>query len=357
MAPFITGRGKTMEKYGVLVVDHSALMRKTISSIIEASPNLYVIGKARNGLDAIEKVNRLKPAIVTLEIELSELDGLSTLKRLMDEAPLPVVMVSNRVEATLDASKFGAVDFVIKSNLLKQSDESHIDGFCKILLDAATTNLSIPLERIKSLEDEVKINKEVYRNKKAKIELLIIGSSTGGPSALQSILTRFPSTMNIPILIIQHMPPGFTKPLAERFNHLCSLNVKEAEDNELLVPGTIYIAPAGVQTSLMKQKDGKYMVNQKMTTIIEPLYKPSIDVTLLSISPHAKERLLTVILTGMGDDGLKGCTAVKKYGGTVLAQSEETCIVYGMPKVVYEAGLVDKQLPLSDIYEEIMIRV
>ena len=357
MAPFITGRGKNMNKYGVLVVDNSAFMRKTISSIIEASPDFFIIGKARNGLDALEKVKRLKPAIVTLAIDMPELDGLATLRRLMEESPLPIVMLSNRVEAILEASELGAVDFVVKNNLLNESDASQIESFYKILLAAANANISKLVKCKEPIEKEEAYKKEDHSNKASNKDLLIIGSSTGGPRALQSILTRFPSTMRIPILIIQHMPPGFTRPLAERFDHLCTLNVKEAEDNELLIPGTIYIAPAGVQTSLIKQEDGKYKVNQQMSPVIEALYKPSIDVTLLSISAEAKQGLLTVILTGMGDDGLRGCTAVKQYGGTVLAQSKETCVIYGMPKVVFEAGLVDKQLQLSDIYDEIMMRI
>lgn len=196
--------------------------------------------------------------------------------------------------------------------------------------------------------------KVIKKEKKQNLDIIIIGSSTGGPAALQNIITKFPSDFPVPILLIQHMPVGFTKPLAERFRHLCNLKVKEAEDKEVLEAGTIYIAPAGIQTLLKKNEAGHYVVSQKNITHVETLYKPSIDVTLLSISNEAKDRLLTVILTGMGDDGLRGCKETKKYGGTVFAQSEETCVVYGMPKVVFNAGLVDKQLPLANIFDEIM---
>ena len=346
-----------MEKYGVLVVDDSAFMRKTICSIIDACPYLYVIGRARNGLDAIEKVERLKPAIVTLDIEMPELDGLETLKRLMNEMPIPVVMLSNGADSTIQAIELGAVDFVMKHDLVKENNTSQIEDFCNRLIAAVTANIHklINSETGRKLADirDIELQVKKDRNK----ELLIIGSSTGGPAALQKILTRFPITMDIPILVIQHMPPGFTKALAERFDSICSLRVKEVEHNETLKAGTIYIAPAGIQTTLNKSDEGTYIVRQKMTTFIETLYKPSIDVTLLSIATESKADLLTVILTGMGDDGLRGCTAVKQHGGTVLAESEETCVIYGMPKVVFDAGLVDKQLPLPHIFDEIITRL
>lgn len=340
-----------MDKYGVLVVDDSAFMRKMISSIINASPNFYVIGKARNGIDAIEKIKRLKPSIVTLDMEMPVLNGLETLKILMKEMPLPVVMVSNDEERNLQCIHYGAVDYVLKSNLIHQNDRSKTEEFYKKLSICVKENVHKGIvEEIehKPLEEKRKINNQ--QNK----EIIIIGSSTGGPAALQKIVTKFPSDFPIPILIIQHMPIGFTKPLADRFRNLCKLNVKEAEHNETLEAGTIYIAPAGVQTLLKRNTFSQYVVVQKNSTNIETLYKPSIDVTLLSISNEAKDKLLTIILTGMGDDGLRGCEATKKFGGTVLAEAEETCIVYGMPKVVFNAGLVDKQLPIQNIFDEII---
>lgn len=342
-----------MEKYGVLVVDDSAFMRKMISLIIDACPNLYVIGKARNGIDAIEKIKRLKPAIVTLDIEMPELDGLAALKVIMTEMPVPVVMLSNGTDSTIEAFELGAVDFVMKGNLIKENNHEEIDDFYKRLYVAATAKLPKPV--IKEIVNEplVEEKKKVFPIKHSK-EMIIIGSSTGGPAALQKIITKFPPSIPVPVVVIQHMPPGFTRPLADRFNKLCALKVKEAEHNEILEAGTIYIAPAGLQTTIIKNDVGQYVVRQKITSSIETLYKPSIDVTLLSISQDVREKLLAVILTGMGDDGLRGCKAIKKYGGTVIAESEETCVVYGMPKVVFEAGLVDKKVPLPQIFDEIM---
>lgn len=346
-----------MDKYGVLVVDDSALMRKTISSIINHSQKFYVVGKARNGIDAIEKVKRLKPSVVVLDVEMPELDGIETLKVLMTELPIPVIMLSNYVGFKEKSFELGAVDFVLKSDLFNQNDKDQLEGFYEKLHLALTKEL--PNRELTELNNEPQIEKkmDIKEQKKRNKEIIIIGSSTGGPAALQTIVMKIPHNIPIPILVIQHMPPGFTRPLAQRLNELCCLRVKEAEDQEILEAGTIYIAPAGIQTTLNKNHLGRYVVHLKKQTQVDTLYKPSIDVTLLSVSEVAKEKILTVILTGMGDDGLRGCMDIKKHGGTVIAESEETCVVYGMPKVVFEAGLVDKKLPLPYICDEIMVNI
>jgi len=329
-------------------------MRKLVSAIIEDSPELFVIGKARNGIDALDKIKKLKPDVVTLDIEMPEMDGLETLEQLMVECPVPVVMLSNGVDSTLEAFERGAVDFVLKEHLLHQGHQEIIQDFHSRVLSAAKAK--IPKRRRPETTIHTVDVKEQTESKITNFdkELLIIGSSTGGPSALQTILTQFPKTFNLPIMVIQHMPPGFTKPLAERFDKLCELTVKEAEHNEVMTAGTIYIAPAGLQTTIQKNDQHEYKIRLKITASIETLYKPSVDVTLLSIAAFCKEKLLTVILTGMGDDGLRGCKAVKASGGIVIGESEESCVVYGMPKVVFEAGLVDKQASIDEMYEVIM---
>ena len=341
-----------MDKYGVLVVDDSAFMRKTIGLIIEASEQFYVIGKARNGLDALEKMERLKPDLITLDIEMPELDGLGTLKAVMKNNPLPVVMISNEEQATLEALELGAVDVVLKSKLIHDGEQS-FEHFYK-RLDAAVHVKRSKLIAKEPVSVKPKTVPQVKPWNSVQTKLLIIGSSTGGPAALHKILTNLPAAISVPIVIIQHMPPGFTKPLAERFNKACDFTVKEAEHKEVLQNGVVYIAPAGIQTLLQKNEQGQYSIKQKISMAYETLYKPSIDVTLLSIAEEAKADLTVMILTGMGNDGLKGCYEVKKYGGMVLAESEESCIVYGMPKVVINAGLADKQLVLDDISDEII---
>ena len=358
-----------MKQYGVLVVDDSSFMRKCISMLIEKDSQLFVTGIARNGIDAIEKVQRLKPDIVTMDVEMPEMDGMTALKEIMRTCPVPVVMLSNRTdrdpETAFKALDLGAADFYLKSVLLEENVKPEIiKEFLERLKAVAEKSRKLDneeQEHISNSENMSEILESILNKPESWIEsksrlsdLLIIGCSTGGPSALQSILPRFPKDTHVPIVVLQHMPPGFTKPLAERFDTICNLRVKEAEDGDILEAGNIYIAPAGYQTLLYKKTDGSTALKIVDNPSVETVYKPSINVTLNSAAPIYKERLLSVILTGMGNDGLLGCETVKKYNGRIIVEAEESCIVYGMPKVVYEAGLADVQAPLSSIFHKIM---
>lgn len=340
-----------MKKYKVLIVDDSAVMRKTLSSIIESSSNFYVIGKARNGFDALEKMERLKPDIVLLDTDMPELDGLNLMKNLKMNNFIPIIMLAEDLESRVEAMKLGVDDYILKSLVLEGNDQ-FLQSFYEMLENTILVKHTITMENTTQPTIE---NNDVANDINKKI--LVIGSSTGGPAALQKILVKIPKTLSVPIVIVQHMPPGFTKSLAERFNNVCEIEVKEAEHKEILKPGTVYIAPAGIQTLVKINKEGQYYFIQRSETNYTTLYKPSIDVMLLSVAEIVKDQLLTVILTGMGDDGLIGCKAVKANGGIVLAESEESCVVYGMPKVVSQAGLVDKELPIYDMADEILIHI
>lgn len=327
-----------MNKYGVLVVDDSAVMRKKISQVVEATDELEVIGKARNGIDALEKIAYLHPDLVVLDTEMPVMDGLSALQQQMQQAPLPIVVLGDATDAE-QALKLGAVQFFDKNLFFENTTVNLVDFIQQRDVVPAPEVVDIPLKKKVSITVSERI--------------LVIGSSTGGPAALQTILKAFPEDIHVPVLIIQHMPVGFTKSLATRFNDLCPFSVKEAEHDELLEAGTVYIAPAGIQTLLTQTRQGQYRIQLTSTINYNTLYKPSVDVTLLSLAPKSRENTLAVILTGMGDDGLKGCKAVKAYGGTVFAEAEESCVVYGMPKVVVNAGLADRQLPLDHIAKAI----
>lgn len=346
----------------MLVVDDSSFMRKSISLIIEKDPQLFVAGIARDGSDAIEKVQRLKPAIVTMDVEMPEMDGITALEKIMETCPVPVVMLSNYTEEgaeiTVRALELGAVDFFPKNELLRQDVEQEvIDDFLRRLKTIAES-AKIPPREVKVPGGKgIKSTERESAAKGHLADLLIIGTSTGGPAALQSILPYFPDDTRVPILVIQHMPPGFTKSLADRFDTFCNLHVKEAEDGDILEAGNIYIAPAGFQTLLAKKNDGNVAIRVEDSMDEKILYKPSVNVTLDSAAPIYKERLLTVILTGMGNDGLNGSRSVKKYNGRVIVEAEESCIVYGMPKAVLEAGLADIQVPLSNIFDKIMLYI
>jgi len=344
-----------MPQYGVLVVDDSALMRRAISKWVESDPQCFVVGLARNGIEAVEKAQRLKPDVITMDVEMPGMDGLTALQQIMQLCPVPVVMLSSYTDsgtiATLEALERGAVDFFLKESLFESASTKYDQDYLVRLKAAAKAKVQGYLEPAKTVSAP---DTSMKRAEPSKIDFIIIGCSTGGPSALQSILPRFTSDFLVPILVVQHMPPGFTKPLADRFNQMCKLQVREAEDGDTIQTGTILVAPAGFQTVLQRRGNGEIKVQIKSQTPLETLYKPSIDVTVASASTVYADKLLAVILTGMGADGLHGCKRVKECGGHVISESEETCIVYGMPKVVHEAGYSDRQSPLPEIYEQIL---
>jgi two-component system, chemotaxis family, protein-glutamate methylesterase/glutaminase len=341
-----------MKQYGVLVVDDSAFMRRSISLLLENDPQFFIVGIARNGEDAIEKVKRLQPDLVTMDVEMPKMNGLQALEQIMKTSPVPVVMLSSHTaegaKETIQALELGAVDFFLKESLIKERDNQQItQDFFNRLKSVAEVKFQVKPQVGPSKSNEKK------KIRSSHTELIFIGCSTGGPSALQSILPRFPKEFPIPIVVAQHMPPGFTKTLADRFNTLCQLKVKEIHDGECLLPGTIYIAPSGYQTKF-ENKAGEITfqvidhINEKV------LYKPCIDVSLKSAAPLFKDRILSIILTGMGSDGMLGCEMVKKYNGYVFVEAEESCVVYGMPKAVKNAGHADGQYPLSQMYQEIL---
>jgi len=346
-----------MRQYGVLVVDDSAFMRRAISKIIESDGQLYTVGAARNGQEAVEKVQRLRPDVVTMDVEMPEMNGLQALRQIQKVSPVPVVMLSSftgvGTKATLDALELGAVDVFLKSDLLKDPlDPDSVKEFLERIKAAAVARIPEATRTMAYPE-----HPHVQKQSESQIDLVIIGSSTGGPSALQTVLPRFAPDFPVPILVVQHMPPGFTKSFADRFNHLCNLHVKEAEDGDLLEPGTIFIAPSGFQTLIEERRNGSKCLRIQAESPIPTLYKPSVDVTLLSAAPIFGGRLLAVILTGMGVDGLEGCKKVKEHQGRVVVEAEESCVVYGMPKAVFEAGYADRQMALSSIYPFILSHV
>ena len=341
-------------RYGVLIVDDSAFMRRAISLLFEGEPDFYIVGIARNGEEAIEKANRFKPHVITMDIEMPEMDGLTALEEIVKTSKTPVVMLSTQTEdgadATIKALAIGAVDFYPKGDLLKDPvDPEMIKGFLQRVRTAARAKV-----RVGMLAEEVEAAQQFpVQRKDPRVGMLIIGCSTGGPSALQCILPRLPKDFPAGVVVIQHMPPGFTKPLADRFNQLCQLSVKEAENGDIPQPGMVLVASAGFQTEFHSGPDG--IIRLKVSEDGgRHLYKPSVDVTLLSAAPLYREKLLVSILTGMGSDGLEGCRLVKKFEGTVLSEAEESCVVYGMPKVVFEAGLSDRQVSLSNMFPSIL---
>ena len=368
-----------------LVVDDSAFMRKLIADFLADHPEIDVVGTARNGKEAIEKVKTLKPDVVTMDIEMPLMNGLEALKEIMEKHPVPVVMLSSTTKIgaanTMLAMEYGAVDFVAKPggaislNLHEAKEEIlakvaaasgvHISTLTRKMTGRVAAKPIAPVRNEKLVKKEtVEVpRREESRHKlspiKSKIAktgktFVIIGTSTGGPRALQEVLTRLPATIGAPILVVQHMPAGFTKSLADRLNGLSEITVKEAEDGELLVNGTAYIAPGGKHLKFSKTGMNYYV---RLDPVEAPRmgHRPSVDVLLESAAESPELNYLSVIMTGMGYDGKAGMELLRKNGKTVtIAESAKTSVVYGMPKAVQEAGLADEVVDVHDISGAIM---
>ena len=346
-----------MHRIRVLVVDDSALMRKIISDMLVSSPDIEVIGKANNGEDAIEKVSRLKPDVVTMDIEMPVLDGLQALGYIMSECPTPVIMLSaeNSADVTITAFHYGAVDFIQKPSGNIRLDLAVIkDELIKKVKAAAGVKTSklvfLDENKINEKPEPEKVNDANTR------KIVIIGTSTGGPRALQQVIPLLPITLNAAVLVVQHMPPGFTKSLADRLNKQSMINVREAREGDLVEPGTILIAPGDYHMIVRQQKREGRTVEVISLNRDEKVQgvRPSVDVLLNSVAQIYGKDALGVILTGMGSDGSMGIMKIKKAGGMVIAEDESTCVVYGMPKVIIEQKMADYILPIDKIAEGII---
>ncbi|RKZ23556.1 chemotaxis response regulator protein-glutamate methylesterase [bacterium] len=331
----------------VLVVDDSAFMRKVIRDILEEDPEIEVVGTARNGIQAIKLVRELKPDVVTMDVEMPKMNGIEALEIIMKENPVPVIMVSAYTREgagiTIEALEKGAFDFVpkpggpISLNMHRVKD---------ILLEkvkaGALANIEPLFRKIKSK----KIRKGEAKETRDKI--VVIGTSTGGPRALSLVLPSIPEDFEAPILVVQHMPKGFTESFAKRLDEVCRLKVKEAEDGELIEPGKIIIAKGGKH---MEVEEGRIKLKDT-----PPLHgvKPAVDPLFISAARHYGEKTVGVVLTGMGKDGKLGVEEIKRHGGKVIVQDRETSVVFGMPKAAISTGKVDEVLPLGRIAEGIV---
>jgi len=342
------------QKIKVLIVDDSAFMRKSLSIMLESDPNIEVCGTARNGQEGYELAKELHPDLITLDVEMPIMDGLSALKLIMKDAPTSVIMVSSitteGAESTLKAFEYGAVDFISKEqsfvsvNITKIKDEL-IRKVKSIVYHKRTTSLATS----KSAGSQSEIPTNVSKGNLPKIgyTAIAIGVSTGGPISLQKVVPLLSENLNVPIFIVQHMPPKFTKSLADRLNGMSKLEVKEAEHGDIVQKNTVYIAPGGQHINFTK-----IGLNVKIVLTEKPedsLHRPSVDVMLHSAISVYGNKLLGVIMTGMGKDGLLGVTELNKIGGKCLAQNEHSCVVYGMPKAVVDAGFADSIVPLGQI--------
>lgn len=334
----------------LMIVDDSAFMRQVISRIAESDKSILVVGRARNGQEALEKIPVIKPHVITLDVEMPVMDGLEALERIMELYPLPVIMLSSltaqSAQVTLKALELGAVDFLLKPTEREQLHNMASELLAKIKIAAtvpvAAKKFPVPIKPSRSTPHHVP------QITPGTIEAVVIGTSTGGPSALQKVVPKLPSKIPAGIVIIQHMPKGFTRILAERLNQNSMIEVKEAEHGDYVKPGLALVAPAGKQMYLDRSPKG-VRVSLKDEATVPTLFKPSVDVAMLSAAEAFGKNLLGVIMTGMGNDGLRGFRRIKQLGGKTLAEAEETCVVFGMPKAVINAGLADEIHPVDHL--------
>lgn len=369
-------------KKKLLIVDDSAFMRKLVGDFFDGNLNIEVVGTARNGKDAIEKIQQLQPNVVTMDVEMPEMNGLDALREIMNQCPVPVVMLSSTTkqgtENTLAAMEYGAVDFVAKTSGTISLDLHKIKEELVQKVEAAAnisvTKLKRPMKSIQRKE-VVKVEKSLNTppptiKKQQPIELttlpnkkewsktskkiILIGTSTGGPRALQEVITKIPENVRAPILIVQHMPAGFTKSLANRLDQLSNIHVKEAEQGDILKDGVAYIAPGGYHLRLRKIGT-TYGIVLDQTEPPRSGHRPSVDVMFEDVSNCPDMDKVAVIMTGMGQDGANGLKELKKSGNVrAIAESADTCIVYGMPKAAVETQLVDEVVDVEDIAQTIM---
>jgi two-component system chemotaxis response regulator CheB len=344
------------EKIRVLVVDDSTVVRRFLTNTIATDPQLEVVGTAANGVIALQKLALLEPHVVTMDIEMPEMSGLEALKEIRKTHPtLPVIMVSSLTErgavATLEALSLGATDYVTKPSGLSSSGDSEKENFVRDLLPklkglggrrGSAASAAAPRAAAAAL---ARVPAAPRRN--ARVEVVAIGISTGGPNALAELIPALPADFPVPIMIVQHMPPLFTKLLAERLASKSSIRVREGSLGEPLTAGAVLIAPGNQHMVVERSAAGCHIgLNQGP---FENSCRPAADVLFRSASEVYGSGVLAVVMTGMGQDGLHGCEAVHERGGQVFVQDEKSSIVWGMPGFVAEAGLADEILPLNQL--------
>jgi len=359
-------------KIKVLVVDDSAFIRKALEMMINEDPDCEVIGLAKNGKDGVEKAAELNPDVITLDVEMPIMNGLEALTNIMKTNPKPVIMISSLTEEgaeiTIKALEIGAVDFIPKKidlssteiikikaslltkikNIAKYSKKVKVKGVEKI------SQVDSLIEKIGTLKEQTRFEASKHATYKKSVQdfkIVGIGSSTGGPMALQNVIPFLPDNFPLPIVIAQHMPPMFTKSLAKRLNELSNITVVEMEDRAPLEPGVAYIGQGGTHFIVKNAREKNILTLEGERK--ELLYKPSVDLLFTSLADVYRNKVVGVLLTGMGKDGAMGLLKIKNMGGYTIAQDEKSSVIYGMPKAAADLGAARSVLPIKKIAEEI----
>jgi two-component system chemotaxis response regulator CheB len=358
-----------MSTVNVLIVDDSGFFQRRLREMLDSCTGMKVVGTASHGKEALELTHKLKPDVITMDYEMPVMDGITAVRHIMDECPTPILMFSSLTyegaRVTLDALAAGAVDYlpknfeeiskssaVLKQKLVERLTEISMAGKRGALAERrAATPVRTPAEKpatvraaTQSVAAQVPTSARAQKKIDKKFSLVAIGTSTGGPVALQNVLTQLPANFSKPIVLIQHMPSTFTSAFAERLNSLSKITVKEAMDGDQLRPGVALLAPGGKQMMISKNGTVKVLPGDERLN-----YKPCVDVTFASAANVYGDKVLGIVLTGMGADGCEGAKVLKQKGSNVWSQDEKTSVIYGMPMAVAKANLSDEVLPLPQV--------
>ncbi len=339
----------------VLIVDDSAYVRKVVAQMLSRSPFIDVVGAARDGAEALERVEELKPDVVTCDLNMPVMDGLTFVRTQMATRPVPIVLISIAAEqgalvlAALDA---GAIDFVQKPTAL--ATEKLMDIADELVEKVKAAARASPRTPVPTGQPRV-LSPLPMPVKSDKVDIVVLGISTGGPQGLKVVMPLFPADFPVPIAIVMHMPIGYTEMYARNLNESCALSVVEAQEGDVIVPGTAYLAPAGRHLTFVRA--GASVLAHLDVRPLDMPHRPSVDVLFHSAADVFDSRVLGVVMTGMGSDGRDGAAWIKARGGSILTEAEETCVVYGMPRSVVEAGLSDRVFPIDDMARAIMERL
>ena len=335
-----------------LIVDDSAFVRKAVREMLSRSPYIEVVGSARDGEEALELVEELRPDVVTCDLTMPRLDGVGFVRKQMSRRPIPILILTSSPQdagQVLDALSAGAVDLVQKPTALA-TDE--LLGIREQLVEKVKTAARVPLSNLIATAPG-ETQKMAATDLALKVDVVVLGISTGGPQGLRHLLPELPADFPVPLVMVLHMPVGYTAPFAEKLDELCQIDVAEAKEGDVLRPGLALLAPAGRHLTLRRNRHGA-VTTQLSLHPLDRHHRPSVDVLFQSAAEVHGSRVLGVVMTGMGDDGKQGAAWIKAQGGRVLTEDQSSCIIYGMPRAVAEAGLSDRSVPLKGLAQAIL---
>jgi two-component system chemotaxis response regulator CheB len=336
-----------------LVVDDSAFVRKVVREMLSSSPYIDVVGVARDGAEALEMVERLKPDVVTCDLTMPKIDGVEFVRQQMIRRPLPILILtasSQDAEQVIVALNAGAVDLVQKPTALA-TDELRVVR--EQLIEKVKAAARAPVRNLVTNGVPTALPAALKAAATTRADIVVLGISTGGPQALRQLIPELPEDFPVPVAMVLHMPVGYTALFAEKLNEVSRLEVVEARDGDVLRPGIVLLAPAGRHLTLRRNRAGVVVAQLTMQPIDRP-HRPSIDILFQSAAELYGRRVVGVVMTGMGDDGKQGAAWIKAQGGTILTEAEDTCVIYGMPRSVDEAGLSDRSVPLHAMAKTII---